>query len=455
MRTNPEAIDPGVVFRIYSVLGVVGGVSAFVMAVLTMRRPEDAGVPVVASIGLVGALTWALTSYAAAFSRVPDPAARLAGLKEFAIAHLVIGSFLITAARLMRMAAVRLSMADAFAFGFHELLAANLFIAGAVIAYLAFTATPGPRFTATLRTATGTGHDGPLALREKGAARSARQLRAQFDEQIRRAARQEERARLARDLHDAVKQQLFVIHTGAATIAARLDDDRPGARAAVEQVRTAAREALAEMSAMLDHLQAAPIENIGLVEALRKQAEALGFRTGATVDVHVEPWPATAPLPPGAQQAIFRVAQEALANIGRHARASHVSVRLGVDARRLVLRVFDDGAGFDPVTERTGMGITNMQERVAEVGGQFELISSPGRGTAVMFAVPFVGRSAAAYLGRAAVAVALVLLCALWSAWGDGGWRPLRLALVWIGIIAIVRYTVAYVRVVRQERLGA
>ncbi len=456
MRTNPEAIDPGVVFRVYSVLGVIGGVAAFVVAVLAARTPANVPVAGIASIGLIGGLNWALASYAAAFSRVPDPAARAAGLQEFAIAHFVIATFLMTTAQLMRTAANRLDMAEAFAFGFQELLAANLFVVGAVVAYLAFTATPGPRFTSTLRTVTGAGHDGPeRALRETQRARSARQLRAQYDEQIRLAARQEERSRLARDLHDAVKQQLFVIQTAGATIAARIDDDPPGARAAVEQVRTAAREAMSEMAAMLDQLQAAPIENAGLIEALRQQAEALGFRTGAGVDIRIEPWPAGAPLPPGAQQAVFRVAQEALANIGRHARAAHVTVRLGVEGRRLVLRVVDDGQGFDPMTTRTGMGVTNMQERAAEIGGAFELASSPGRGTSIVFAVPFVGRSAAAYLGRAAAALAVVLLCARWAAWADGGWRPVRLALVWIGIIAIVRYTIAYVRVVRQERFRA
>jgi signal transduction histidine kinase len=452
MRANPEAIDPGVVFRVYSVLGLLGGIAAFVVAALPMRSPGSVPVVGITAIGLVGALNWTFASYAAAFSRVPDPAARLGGLKAFAIAHLVVGAFLMTAARMMRIAAVRSDIADAFASGFHEVLAANLFVAGAVLAYLAFTATPGPRFTSTIRTAGDTGDDAhEFALREKSGAGSARQLRAQYEEQIRLAARQEERARLARDLHDAVKQQLFVVQTAAATVAARIAHDPSGARAALDQVRTAAREAMGEMAAMLDQLQAAPIENTGLIEALKKQAEALGFRTGATVDVDVEPWPAPAPLPPGAQQAIFRVAQEALANIGRHARASHVTVRLGVERRRLVLRVIDDGAGFDPMTKRTGMGVTNMQERAADVSGEFELASSPGRGTTVSFAVPFVGRSAAAYLRRAAVAVAVLLLCAIWSGWSDGALRAVRLTVVWIAIIAVARYIVAYVRVIRQD----
>ena len=147
-------------------------------------------------------------------------------------------------------------------------------------------------------------------------------LRSQYAEQIRRAARQEERARLARDLHDAVKQQLFVIQTAAATVQARFENDPVGARQSVDHIRTAAREAVVEMQALIEQLQAAPLENVGLAEALKKQCEALGFRTGARIDLAVGELPRSDALPPGAHEAIFRTAQEALANIGRHARAT-------------------------------------------------------------------------------------------------------------------------------------
>ena len=119
-----------------------------------------------------------------------------------------------------------------------------------------------------------------FALRNKPA---IGRLRSAYEEQIRQAARQEERARLARDLHDAVKQQLFVIQTAGATAQARLSTDIDGARAAVDQVRAAAREAMTEMEVMLDQLQGAPIENAGLLAFLKKHCEALGFRTGAEV----------------------------------------------------------------------------------------------------------------------------------------------------------------------------
>src|SRR4249919_2896641 len=101
------------------------------------------------------------------------------------------------------------------------------------------------------------------------------------EEQIREVAGQEERNRLAQDLHDSVKQQIYSIHTNLAAAQVRWDTDHTGAREAVDHARTSARDAMAEMIAMLDRLRQDPIESVGLVEALRRQTEALGFQSGA------------------------------------------------------------------------------------------------------------------------------------------------------------------------------
>jgi signal transduction histidine kinase len=127
---------------------------------------------------------------------------------------------------------------------------------------------------------------------------SATELRSTYEEQIRAAAAQEERNRLARDLHDSIKQQIFVIHTAAATAQARFDRDPAGATAAIEQVRNSAREAMTEMEVMLDQLRASPLENAGVVEALKRQCDALRFRTNADVRFRAsrltpEPWHST------------------------------------------------------------------------------------------------------------------------------------------------------------------
>jgi signal transduction histidine kinase len=192
------------------------------------------------------------------------------------------------------------------------------------------------------------------------------QQRAAREAQIREAAGQEERNRLARDLHDSVKQQVFAIQTAAATAQTRFSGDPPGAQEAIERIRAAARETMTELEAMLDQLRAVPLGNAGLVSALRRQADALGFRTGARVDVRIGTLPADNAVAPGTQQVFFRVAQEALANVARHARARHVLVTLGSLHGRLELQIKDDGAGIAPDRQRHGTGLANMAQRAAE-----------------------------------------------------------------------------------------
>ncbi len=225
----------------------------------------------------------------------------------------------------------------------------------------------------------------PLTLFGGGA---EQELRSRYEEQIRAAAAQEERHRLARELHDSIKQQIFVVQTAAATAQARYGADDEGTREALTQVRGAAREAMAEMEAMLDQLRAAPLENAGLVAALQQQCEALGIRTGAAVEFTPGSMPANEAMPPGSQQAMFRVAQEALANVGRHARAGKVDVRVERIGNEVRLRVADDGAGFDTNSAPRGMGLSNMRARAEEHGGVVEVASRPGGGTVVELRIP-------------------------------------------------------------------
>jgi signal transduction histidine kinase len=215
-----------------------------------------------------------------------------------------------------------------------------------------------------------------------------RELRSTYEEQIRAAAAQEERSRLARDLHDSIKQQIFIIQTAAATAQARFEPDPAGAAQALGQIRSSAREAMVEMEAMLDQLKAAPLGNTGLVEALKKQCEALQFRTGAEVRFTHGELPPHEALVPGALDALFRIAQEALANVARHARASQVRVSLDASPLSLQLRVDDDGAGFERDKARSGMGLGNIRARAAAVGGSAAITSEPGKGTLVRVSVP-------------------------------------------------------------------
>jgi signal transduction histidine kinase len=213
-------------------------------------------------------------------------------------------------------------------------------------------------------------------------------VRTLYERQIRQAGAQEERNRLARDLHDSIKQQIFVIRTAAATAQTRFETDRAGAALALDQVRESARDAMTEMEVLIDQLRAVPLENSTLVAALKKQCEALGHRTGAAVDFTVGALPVNEALAPGSHQTILRVAQEACANIGRHARAKNVTVSLASRGKILELRIQDDGVGFEPSRGHAGLGLANMRARAKERGGEFHLSSSPGKGVTLVFSLP-------------------------------------------------------------------
>ena len=213
-------------------------------------------------------------------------------------------------------------------------------------------------------------------------------LRSLLLRQIGEAAAQEERNRLARDLHDSIKQQLFSINVGTATAQERWERDPEGAKAALVDVRRSAKEAMVEMQALLHQLRPEALTYTGLVEALREQCEALGYRTGAEVTLELgEPLPDDH-LPPGTQETLFRIAQEALANVARHARAREVRVWLGRDGGSVRIWVRDDGQGFDPDSEASGMGLRNIRERTKSFRGNATVASEPGAGTTVDVWIP-------------------------------------------------------------------
>lgn len=210
-------------------------------------------------------------------------------------------------------------------------------------------------------------------------------MRGEWENRIRETAGQQERNRLARDLHDSIKQQIYAIQTLLA--AAQAQGESSGQP--IELARNAARAAMAEMNALLDQLRPAPLETVGLVEALRQQAEAVGHRTGAQVNVAVGELPPPERLSAGTQTEVFRIAQEALSNVARHARARNVTLQLGAaPPGHLSLSIRDDGQGFQPGEAGAGMGLRNMRTRAATLGGTLEVESSPGAGASVSLRLP-------------------------------------------------------------------
>lgn len=207
-------------------------------------------------------------------------------------------------------------------------------------------------------------------------------------QQVGEAVAQEERNRLARDLHDSIKQQLFSISVGTAAAQERWDQDPEGALKALGEVRRCTREAMVEMQAMLHQLRPEALGTAGLIEALREQCEAQGYRTGAEVTLELgEPIPDDR-MPPGAQDTLFRIGQEMLANAARHARARHVRLRLGRQGDALTLAVEDDGQGFDPRAPVSGTGLRNLKERAVSLGGSLKITSRPGAGTRAQIWAP-------------------------------------------------------------------
>ncbi len=218
----------------------------------------------------------------------------------------------------------------------------------------------------------------------------AEQQQSEWSRQLSEAAAQQERNRLARDLHDSIKQQIFSINVSAATAQARFETDPDGAQTALADVRTSARDALGEMEALLQNLRPVPLETVGLIEALRKQGEALQYRTGANVITEFGELPDAKHLPLGAQENLFRIAQEAMSNIARHARAQNVTLRLDTDAdeETFSLTIIDDGQGFDAQAKQAGMGMKNMHSRAREMNVNLLVESLPQQGTRLHLSLP-------------------------------------------------------------------
>jgi signal transduction histidine kinase len=216
-------------------------------------------------------------------------------------------------------------------------------------------------------------------------------MRGQLVEQISASAAQEERNRLARDLHDSIKQQVFSMSISAAAAHAHLDSNPAAAREALLDVKQSAQEAMVEMRALLQQLSPAPLEKSGLVQALREQCEALSYRTGAQVETRFGSLPPDDRLPPGTHEVLFRIAQEALSNIARHARAGRVEVEMDTDEeQRLILRLTDNGQGFNMQTQPVGMGLSNIRTRAASIGADVDLQSREGSGTTLTISVSLV-----------------------------------------------------------------
>jgi signal transduction histidine kinase len=206
-------------------------------------------------------------------------------------------------------------------------------------------------------------------------------------ERSREASVAQERSRLARDLHDAMTQNLFSLSLTAEAAASLLRAEPDRAEGELRRVQTLVRDTMAELRAVIFELQPPLLAADGLVATLRKRVALLSrsHRVPITL-VHHGGHP-----DPGTELEVLRVAQEALHNALRHAQASAIRVALDVDSDRLRLVVADDGRGFDPNARAISarrLGLTSMRERARVLGGRLHIDAAPGRGTTVTLEVP-------------------------------------------------------------------
>ncbi|CAM4407220.1 GAF domain-containing sensor histidine kinase [Deinococcus marmoris] len=201
----------------------------------------------------------------------------------------------------------------------------------------------------------------------------------------------DERARIAREIHDGVAQSLAFAALKLDVVARQLHSDPARAEADVRSATALLREQIKEVRRSIFALRPIDLERYGLLETVRRYVLDFGEQNNIRSSLEVT---GEVQLSPGDEAVVFRILQESLNNVAKHARAGEVRVTLDGGARRVLLSVKDDGAGFDleAVTGRVssagGLGLIQMGERLEARGGQYRILSTPGRGTTIEAEMP-------------------------------------------------------------------
>jgi len=202
------------------------------------------------------------------------------------------------------------------------------------------------------------------------------------------AAQEEERRRIARELHDGVGPTLAGVSIRLRTACKLLERDHHPAAEEVDELAEQVQESIQDLRRLIYDLRPAALDELGLVPALREYVAR--YREEQGLDVALTLPQGGGRLPAALETALFRIVQEALNNVARHAHARRVRVELTWDEKAVTLRVVDDGQGFDPQAVQAGthVGLWSMRERVKQLGGRFEVESAPGAGTKVKAVIP-------------------------------------------------------------------
>ncbi|TAF27017.1 MAG: sensor histidine kinase [Verrucomicrobia bacterium] len=201
---------------------------------------------------------------------------------------------------------------------------------------------------------------------------------------------QEERTRIARDLHDSIEQQLTGVSLHLYGARASIASDPGAAAAALDLARQMLKHSRREARNSIRDLRSPLLERRGLADALRRLASDSASQVGPRVETRLDEW--IPGLDPDAEYQLLRLAQEALANALKHSRATRITLALGVDEGRVRLRIADDGCGFLPdftaAADLSHFGMLGMRERAAKIGADLDVDSSSGRGTTVTVTLP-------------------------------------------------------------------
>lgn len=210
---------------------------------------------------------------------------------------------------------------------------------------------------------------------------AANQKLQDYARQVEQLAAAEERSRLARDLHDSVSQTIFSLTLTAQAARILLDRDPGRVAGQLDHLQSLAKNALAEMRSLIEHLRPDSLTQNGLAAGLRQHVLERKLRDGLEVQLTIS---GERRLPAAVEEGLFRVVQEALNNIVKHAGVTEAAVTLRLDRNPLELCIADQGVGFDPrsrSTETGHLGLAGMAERVRAIGGRLEVDSAPGAGT--------------------------------------------------------------------------
>jgi signal transduction histidine kinase len=235
--------------------------------------------------------------------------------------------------------------------------------------------------------------EGALRTSEENAVASFHEIRELAGRLIN--ARETERARVARDLHDDIGQRIASLSIVLSRIQRLIPDTESPAKHSLMDLQKLTNDVAEDLQQLSHDLHPGILEHVGLPEALRERCENFTQESGVPVRLDVsDTW---GDVPAATALCVYRVAQEALRNVATHAQARHVSLSLDSVEGHLVMRIVDDGCGFDPAatSQRSGLGLVSLHERVRMLGGALVVSAAPCVGTSVTVSLP-TGQSHAA-----------------------------------------------------------